>query len=212
MEQLRAFWRSGMLRTVLVVLLLLSLIPLLLLGGLSLWGNTRVTQGVTTLEDGGLDTKALSTLHDLERSVSRLNWVSLGVLVLALGGIAVAGVFLSRYLARPLLLLGDVARKVSVGDYSQDVTRLIGPRRDEIGEFAEAFNLMVAMIEAREVNLRAQVQRLKIEIDEARKQQQVSEITESDYFRELRESAQRMREQAGERAAGRDSSESQDES
>lgn len=202
MEQLRAFLRSGMLRTLLVVLLALSLTPLLVTSGLSLWDNARLNESVASLEEGGVDAAAMSTLEDLQTDVSRRNWISLVVFVLALGGIVGAGVFLSRYLARPLLLLGDVARKVSAGDYSQDVTRLIGPRRDEIGEFAEAFNLMVAMIEAREVNLRAQVQRLKIEIDEARKQQQVAEITDSEYFRQLRESAQRMREQAGRRAEG----------
>ncbi|GAB4215277.1 MAG: hypothetical protein OHK0022_54960 [Roseiflexaceae bacterium] len=45
----------------------------------------------------------------------------------------------------------------------------------------------------REQGLRQQIEDLKIEIDEARKARQVAEITETDYFQNLREKARRMR-------------------
>jgi len=88
-------------------------------------------------------------------------------------------------------------------------------------ELAEAFGSMAVQIEAREyrlgemlaelkeanrrleehnrsvttenVTLRDQVQRLTIEIDQTRKDREVSEIVETDYFRDLQERAQEMR-------------------
>jgi methyl-accepting chemotaxis protein len=176
MKRWRELWRSNILRILLLVLLFLSLVPLLVLGLVFLLGSL-------------LDNQSL------------MPWALGVVFLLTAGGIVAAAYYLYRFLARPLLQLRDVAGQVSMGDYSQDVTRLIGPRRDEIGQFSEAFNLMVTMIEARETNLRAQVQRLQIEIDEARKAQQVSEITESDYFKELRKKAQSIRQSRQEKKA-----------
>lgn len=88
-------------------------------------------------------------------------------------------------------------------------------------ELAEAFASMAVQIEAREyrlgemlaelkeanrrleeanrtvttenVTLRSQVQRLTIEIDQTRKEREVSAIVETDYFRTLQERAQAMR-------------------
>jgi predicted transcriptional regulator len=92
-------------------------------------------------------------------------------------------------------------------------------------ELAEAFGSMAVQIEAREyrlgemlaelkeanrrleehnrsvttenVTLRDQVQRLSIEIDQTRKEREVSEIVETDYFRNLQERAQAMRKRSG---------------
>lgn len=47
--------------------------------------------------------------------------------------------------------------------------------------------------QARERALRQEVQALKIEIDEAKRQRQVAEITETDYFQQLRDRARRLR-------------------
>ena len=46
---------------------------------------------------------------------------------------------------------------------------------------------------ARERALRQEVQALKIEIDQAKREKQVAEITETDYFQHLRERARRLR-------------------
>ncbi|MBN1658962.1 MAG: response regulator [Anaerolineae bacterium] len=47
--------------------------------------------------------------------------------------------------------------------------------------------------QAREAALREEVHALKIEIDETKRKKQVAEITETDYFQELRERARRLR-------------------
>lgn len=94
-----------------------------------------------------------------------------------------------------------------------------------VQELAEAFGSMAVQIEAREyrlgemlaelkeanrkleehnrsvttenVTLRDQVQRLTIAIDQTRKEREVSEIVETDYFRSLQERAQAMRKRSG---------------
>jgi GAF domain-containing protein len=49
----------------------------------------------------------------------------------------------------------------------------------------------------REQGLRAQIQQLRVEIDEARKAREVAEITETDHFRRLQQRAHRLRQRRG---------------
>jgi twitching motility two-component system response regulator PilH len=51
--------------------------------------------------------------------------------------------------------------------------------------------------QARERALRQEVQALKIEIDETKRKKQVAQITETEYFQQLRERARRIRDQEG---------------
>jgi hypothetical protein len=60
----------------------------------------------------------------------------------------------------------------------------------------ESFSsLAVAALESyiREQALRQEIQQLRIEIDEARRQQQVSEIVDTDFFQDLRSKARDLR-------------------
>jgi hypothetical protein len=52
---------------------------------------------------------------------------------------------------------------------------------------------MVSKVHQREQILRRQVEELKIEIDEAKRQKQVNEIVESDFFQNVQARAQAMR-------------------
>ncbi len=87
--------------------------------------------------------------------------------------------------------------------------QLINPRDAETGaaisfdrnlqQMMESFSsLAVAALEAfaREQKLRQEIQQLKIEIDEAKRQKQVSEIVESDFFKSLTARAKEMRNRA----------------
>ncbi|MGX1790829.1 hypothetical protein ACWIGM_29055 [Bosea sp. NPDC055332] len=104
---------------------------------------------------------------------------------------------------------------------------------ETVRELAEAFGSMAVQIEAREfrlgemlaelkeanrrledanrnissenADLKTQVQRLAIEIDQTRKEREVAAIVETDYFRELQERAQAMRQRHG--AGGQDKGE-----
>lgn len=66
--------------------------------------------------------------------------------------------------------------------------------RPELGEEPPSVDADGKEFYAREQRLRQEVRDLRIEIDQMKKFRQVSEITETDYFRTLRERAQQMRE------------------
>lgn len=66
-------------------------------------------------------------------------------------------------------------------------------RADALGRLARVFERMAREVHAREQRLRQQVQELRIEVDKARQSQQVSKITGTDYFRELRGKAGGLR-------------------
>lgn len=72
----------------------------------------------------------------------------------------------------------------------------VAGRVDELGQLARVFQNMAREVYAREQRLKQQVQALRIQIDENKKERQVAEITETDYFQELQAKAQRMRQRS----------------
>jgi methyl-accepting chemotaxis protein len=101
----------------------------------------------------------------------------------------------SRTLTRPIQGLTDAAERLGEGDYEQDLfkTGIAGRFEDEIDKLARVFGIMADKVYQREQTLRRQVEALKIEIDETKRQKQVSEIAETDFFRELQAKARKMR-------------------
>ena len=89
-----------------------------------------------------------------------------------------------------------MAKCVADGDYEQDFSSLtarFGFLRDEISDLAETFSFMVDKVRVRELSLKRQVEELKIEIDEAKRQQQVQDIVDTDFFQDLRTKARAAR-------------------
>jgi HAMP domain-containing protein len=101
---------------------------------------------------------------------------------------------ISRSLTRPIITLTTTAERVAEGDYSQSVSTLYsGKLRDEVATLAQVFEMMIGKVREREESLKRQVQELRIEIDQVKKAKQVAEITETEYFRGLREHAAKLR-------------------
>lgn len=101
----------------------------------------------------------------------------------------VSGVF-----TKPLNQLTTVAERIGEGDYSQNFSEIQTTRvEDEISTLAQVFELMVSKVRQREETLKQQVAELKIEIDQAKRQKQVSEIVDTDFFQDLVIKARRMR-------------------
>jgi hypothetical protein len=69
----------------------------------------------------------------------------------------------------------------------------VAARSDALGNLARVFQRMANEVRAREEKLKQQVHDLRIEIDAARQAKQVSEITDSDYFKSLRGQAASLR-------------------
>jgi two-component system NtrC family sensor kinase len=87
----------------------------------------------------------------------------------AVGILLVAGLalFVSRYLARPLVRLTEVARRVAAGDYK--VTVPVVKSRDEIGELTHTFDKMVHELDDRGARLAEALERQKGMTDELQK-------------------------------------------
>jgi CRP-like cAMP-binding protein len=99
---------------------------------------------------------------------------------------------LTDYLER----MGQWARLVAQGRYSR-VVRLIEESSNSadgsLVAVAAAMREMVKAIQTREESLRREAIQLRIQIDEAGRQQRVSEIVESEYFQSLAQQAQNLR-------------------
>lgn len=85
------------------------------------------------------------------------------------------------------------AMAVEAGNYTETDLDDVAQRSDELGHLAHIFQRMVREVYIREQQLKQQVVELRIEIDEVKKSRQVAEITETDYFKNLRQKAQSLR-------------------
>jgi CHASE3 domain sensor protein len=97
------------------------------------------------------------------------------------------------------------AQAVEADAFEPEALDGVAARGDALGQLARTFQRMAREVRAREERLRAQVQELRIEIDEARQAKKVAEITDTDFFKDLRGRAAELRrivdEPGGERGA-----------
>ena len=87
----------------------------------------------------------------------------------------------------------DAAGAVEAGTFAPHALDPVAAREDALGNLARVFQRMAIEVAARERALKAQVQQLRIEIDEAKAERQVAEITQTDYFRDLQRKADALR-------------------
>lgn len=85
------------------------------------------------------------------------------------------------------------AAAVEAGTFQLGMLDAIALREDELGQLARVFQNMIKQVQQREERLKRQVAQLEIEIDQSRLKQQVSEITQTDYFQELKRKAKELR-------------------
>jgi DNA-binding response OmpR family regulator len=85
------------------------------------------------------------------------------------------------------------AGAVESGSFEIDSLDQVAARGDALGSLARVFQRMAREVYTREQRLKQQIQELRIEIDEARQATKVAEIVESDYFRNLRQQAEGLR-------------------
>jgi CRP-like cAMP-binding protein len=96
----------------------------------------------------------------------------------------------------------DMSRRVAKGDYSfigetQPVQKRKkeGSKQDKVGQLMAEFIVMVQGIREREDELRKQVQKLTLQIDEAKRKREFDEITSTDFYAKLKEQAKELRAQ-----------------
>jgi len=134
----------------------------------------------------------LSTDH-VQATIRRNLAVAVAVTALVLAVGLVLSVILARRVTEPVTDLTNAAAAVEAGTFDLQILACASERRDELGRLARVFQRMAREVHAREQRLRQEVQKLRIEIDETKRTRQVAEITETEYFRQLQEKAQRLR-------------------
>jgi len=119
------------------------------------------------------------------------NTALFGVIVLVLS--TMLGFLLASWIIRPIFTVTDVAANIEDSVWDLEPLHVVVERTDELGQLARVFEKMAKEIQAREMELKRQVVALKIQIDQKKRESQVSEIVDSDFFQELREKAQALR-------------------
>ena len=79
----------------------------------------------------------------------------------------------------------EAAGAVEAGDFDPAMIEGVAARDDALGNLARVFQRMAAEVRAREQRLKRELDSLRIEIDHARADAKVAEITETDYFHDL---------------------------
>jgi CRP-like cAMP-binding protein len=96
----------------------------------------------------------------------------------------------------------DMSRRVAKGDYSFiSETRPVLKQdekdyeQDKIGQLMDEFIAMVQGVRKREEDLKKQVQKLSLQIDEPKRKQEFEEITGTNFYANLKKQAKKLREQ-----------------
>jgi hypothetical protein len=111
--------------------------------------------------------------------------------VLAVG--LLTSIILGRRIAEPVARLTAAAAQIEDEVFDPENLVDVAARTDEMGQLARVFQRMARQVYAREQQLKQQVQELRVEIDQVRRARQVAEITETEYFEQLRDKAQEIR-------------------
>jgi len=108
--------------------------------------------------------------------------------------------FATTYIERAI----DWSKRVAAGDYSATMDELQGSQSTDgkapsdavkANQLLSAFFQMVQGVKAREDQLKQEVRKLTLEIDEARRKQQVQEVTGTEFYANLKSQAARMRQE-----------------
>ncbi|MBI2758840.1 MAG: cyclic nucleotide-binding domain-containing protein [Chloroflexi bacterium] len=94
----------------------------------------------------------------------------------------------------------DWSQKIAVGDYSfveqtQTAVKNNDTDDDKATQLLSAFFKMVKSVKAREDELKQKVEKLSLQIDEARRKREFEEITNTDFYASLKEQARQLRAQ-----------------
>ena len=119
-------------------------------------------------------------------------------------GLVYVGLFISVFLisfniTNPLRCITNAAQALEQGEpFQPEQLESVAQSTDEMGQLARVFSKMAIEVQAREKKLKQQVIPLRGEIDAVTRKRQVSEITDTSYFRQLREKARVLRGRAEE--------------
>lgn len=196
--------RSGLLRKNITAIFVSAAIPTILLSFFliqqertvqDLQQENAALQAFTTTGQVQGDDGALASAQAEQPDNSSLYVKLLVTIGVTLLFTTTNSILATESVSRTLLRLTDSASRMQAGNLSlEQATSLkstVGD--DEISQLTRIFGEMAAEVLAREAALKEQVESLKIEVDLVKQQRQVTEITDSDFFKDLQSKAKHLR-------------------
>ena len=116
---------------------------------------------------------------------------SLGIVAL-LASLA-AAFFLVQYVSRPVRALLRAATQLKEGQLDRIRLEGLARKNDELGRLAQVFEEAVGRVREREAAMQRTIQKLRVEIDREQASDEVAQITETEYFRALRQKSMALR-------------------
>lgn len=150
-----------------------------------------IKQGDRIVGAIGVDIKA-SYVRDVQGGIIRNGLFAFVILYVL---IFVLVYLMTGIVTRPIVKLAEVSQQIGEGNYDQDLDTINSNKnwQDEIDTLINTFKIMIGKVAQREQNLRVRVQQLEIMIDESKREKQVQEIVDSDFFQDLQQKAQAVR-------------------
>jgi hypothetical protein len=129
------------------------------------------------------------------------NASSLAFVIAYIGAFCVV-FLLSNTITKPLRSITGAARSLEQDEpFEPQRLEKVARGSDELAQLARVFSRMAVQVQTRVQNLKHEVAELRIEIDEVKRQKQVSEIVGSDDFRDLQAKARELRRQRAEHSS-----------
>lgn len=129
--------------------------------------------------------------------------ISLRVVMASIVGILAAvlvivNFLLKRSVVTPAVQIAELARKLGENTITPDSPELqtlkaLTSRTDELGETARVFQTMTQNVYEREMGLKEEIEQLIIQIDQQKRETQVKEIVDTDFFNDLQAKAKQLR-------------------
>lgn len=161
--------------------------------GTTLSGYAPIVDEVgNTVAIVGVDMNA----EDVLAMQARLRNTSLLVFLVAFASMFIVVILVSGAITKPLMKITNAAH-VLENDQPYDPKQLesLTHGKDELGVLAHVFNEMAEKVYKRQEKLKQEVAQLRIEIDQAKREKQVSEIVDSEFFQDLKTKSKAMRKQ-----------------
>lgn len=139
----------------------------------------------------GVDILA-SYVHEVQGEIVRNGVIAFIVSYLIVFGLVY---LMSGIVTKPLITLASVSAQIGEGKYDQDLDKMRGKERwlDELDTLTNTFKIMIQKVAEREKTLRKRVKQLEIIVDNTKRQDEVNQIVESDFFQELQTKVKTMR-------------------
>jgi CRP/FNR family transcriptional regulator len=169
--------------------------PLRIFGSKDILGEMALIDRLPRSASARAETRATIAALDIEtfkKLIEDYSEVAMGVMSGLSGKIRYTTDFIGK--------MGQEMHKLAEGNY-QDIQPPANLQDNSLSALATEFVRMAAQVQEREEKLQQEVAQLRIEIDETKRRQEVTQITGSEYYVSLKERLKALREEEDEEVA-----------